>query len=124
MLPKDIPNSRIFAFGYDADVVRVLDVASSNTVRNHGNSLAFDLALERVMTKTNDRPVIFVAHSLGGIVAEQVGNPDLFNAYMLELVSNYVTGSPYLQRVCRNLSEEPVKQLLRNSLYGHSSRWI
>ena len=38
-------------FGYDADVVSVLDTASSNTLRNHGAALAQDLARKR--TRSN-----------------------------------------------------------------------
>jgi pimeloyl-ACP methyl ester carboxylesterase len=58
-------------FGYDADVVRVVDVASSNTLRDHGKSVANELAVRRMKTKTKHRPLILVAHSLGGLVCEQ-----------------------------------------------------
>lgn len=48
LLNKDIPNANIMAFGYDADVVNVLSMASSNRLRDHGKSLARDFANIRV----------------------------------------------------------------------------
>ena len=92
LLPQDLPSARILTFGYDADIVEAINPASSNTLRDHGNSLANDLALRRMKSRTvgenacifgssslakaeisqNQRPLIFVAHSLGGLVVEQV----------------------------------------------------
>lgn len=71
LLPNDLPNVRIFTFGYDADVVKILSTVGTNTVRDHGNSLAQDLAMRRTRTNSSTRPLIFVAHSLGGLVVEQ-----------------------------------------------------
>ncbi|KAF1844989.1 uncharacterized protein K460DRAFT_354850 [Cucurbitaria berberidis CBS 394.84] len=71
LLAQELPNVRILTFGYDADIVGVLNTAGSNTIRDHGKSLAQDLSMRRVRTQTNDRPIIFVAHSLGGLVVEQ-----------------------------------------------------
>lgn len=70
LLPASLPTARIMTFGYDADIVNAIDVASSNTLRDHGKSLAHALTYERM--EAEERPVIFVAHSLGGLVCEQV----------------------------------------------------
>ena len=48
LLPHDMPDVRVMTFGYDADVVRAIDVASSNTVRDHGKALATELARKRL----------------------------------------------------------------------------
>ncbi|KAF8857418.1 hypothetical protein BDZ45DRAFT_551002, partial [Acephala macrosclerotiorum] len=68
-LAKDMPNARIMAFGYDADVVKLWGVTGNNNLRNHGKSLASDVSDER--REHRDRPIIFIAHSLGGLVCEQ-----------------------------------------------------
>ncbi len=52
LLAKDLETARIVTFGYDADIVNALDTASSNTLRDHGNSLALTLARWRVRTKS------------------------------------------------------------------------
>lgn len=72
LLPKDLPTTRIMTFGYDADIVCMIKTAGSNTLRDHGKSLANDLAMRRARSDSTTRPLIFVAHSLGGLVVEQV----------------------------------------------------
>ncbi|KAI4638544.1 hypothetical protein J4E93_010099 [Alternaria ventricosa] len=52
LLAKDLDHVRIFTFGYDADVVKLLTIAGGNTVRDHGKSLAQDLSLRRAETNT------------------------------------------------------------------------
>ena len=44
LLPKDIPEARISAFGYDADVTKLLGQAGQNTIRQHAKSLLAGLA--------------------------------------------------------------------------------
>jgi predicted alpha/beta hydrolase len=83
LLPKDLPNARILTFGYDADVVRALDTTSSNSLRDHGKSLAHELAINKMRARAIDRPTFFVAHSLGGLVCEQVTNSYLRYAKLL-----------------------------------------
>jgi hypothetical protein len=89
-LKKDLPTARILTFDYDADI-QTLNEHSSNTLRDHGKSLAFDLSLLRMKTKSvrgqphassthylhltftkNNRAIVFVGHSLGGLVCMQV----------------------------------------------------
>lgn len=71
LLAKELPNARIFTFGYDANIVGLLKTAGSDTLRDHGKALATDVAMRRIRTDSNKRPLIFVAHSLGGLVVEQ-----------------------------------------------------
>jgi pimeloyl-ACP methyl ester carboxylesterase len=72
LLPADIPKARILAFGYDAIIVHFWSQASQNRIDNHADELFAALVGLRDRTKTNERPIIFVAHSLGGLVCAQV----------------------------------------------------
>ncbi|KAK4063787.1 hypothetical protein Trihar35433_8495 [Trichoderma harzianum] len=68
LLPKDLPTARIITYGYDADVLHLTRVAGQNTVREHAKTLINDLSALR--TDTVGRPIIFVVHSLGGLVIQ------------------------------------------------------
>ncbi|KFY33768.1 hypothetical protein V494_07314 [Pseudogymnoascus sp. VKM F-4513 (FW-928)] len=68
LLPKDLPTARIIMYGYDADVVNLTRVAGQNTVREHATNLINELAANRM--NAVGRPIIFVVHSLGGIVCQ------------------------------------------------------
>jgi protein SERAC1 len=69
MLAKQFPEARILAFGYDADVARLGESASLNTVSEHANNL-----LNCIHGKGQDTrcPIFFIGHSLGGLVIERV----------------------------------------------------
>ncbi|KAL2046066.1 hypothetical protein N7G274_001513 [Stereocaulon virgatum] len=73
LLRLDIPESRILSFGYDADVVNIWarGPASSSRLSNHAENLVGRLVREREQSDTVSRKIIFVAHSLGGLVIEQ-----------------------------------------------------
>ncbi|KAJ4245979.1 hypothetical protein NW762_013723 [Fusarium torreyae] len=68
-LPSRIPKARLLTYGYDAYMVR-RTVASSNRLIDHANNLLHDLAAERSSADAATRPLIFVAHSFGGIVCK------------------------------------------------------
>ncbi|KAH0555801.1 hypothetical protein GP486_006255 [Trichoglossum hirsutum] len=67
-LPQDVPNARIMTFGYNADV------AFGNTtsdIIDHAKDLLSSLVDKREQDDEMRRPIIFVGHSLGGIVIKQ-----------------------------------------------------
>jgi len=67
MLPAVIPNARIMSWGYDANTHSTKQL-SAMYLYDQAQKLVSDLSLHRRMDKTDTRPIIFVAHSLGGIV--------------------------------------------------------
>ncbi|KAF3040675.1 hypothetical protein E8E12_003674 [Didymella heteroderae] len=74
--PKDLlgsdqlPPTRILSYGYDADVAHFWALASQNRIGEHARNLVNALAQLRDRSDTERRPIIFVAHSLGGLVTE------------------------------------------------------
>ncbi|KAG8818980.1 hypothetical protein FRC17_010639 [Serendipita sp. 399] len=69
LLPGDFPNARILSYGYDADT-RSFAKTSAQTIFHHAE--AFAEALSRQRTADPERPIIFLAHSLGGIMLKKV----------------------------------------------------
>ncbi len=70
LLKEDIPDARILSFGYDADVVHWFSAASVNRISNHAEALLGALTRRRERTNSENREIIFVMHSLGGLVVQ------------------------------------------------------
>ncbi|KAF5698546.1 hypothetical protein FGLOB1_11970 [Fusarium globosum] len=69
LLSKDLPGSRILVFGYDSKITKYsAGAVSENSVFSHAKDLLFALALKRPL----HRPLICVAHSLGGIIFKEM----------------------------------------------------
>ncbi|KAH7012605.1 uncharacterized protein B0I36DRAFT_52432 [Microdochium trichocladiopsis] len=70
LLPSKLPTARVLTFGYDAYVADWRGVVSQGRIANHAWNLLTSLAAYREEDDTNERPIIFVCHSLGGLVCE------------------------------------------------------
>ncbi|RWA04980.1 hypothetical protein EKO27_g10126 [Xylaria grammica] len=66
-LLKDLPRVRILIWGYDANT-RSPGRVGCQYLYDHALELVSDLTRKRILTQSVERPIIFVAHSLGGLV--------------------------------------------------------
>ncbi|KAH6630387.1 hypothetical protein B0J18DRAFT_100537 [Chaetomium sp. MPI-SDFR-AT-0129] len=66
-LTEDIPEARVWTYGYNADAVGgVFQANNKNSVSQHARDFA--VRVERDIR--NEDPILFVAHSLGGIIVK------------------------------------------------------
>ncbi|VTT84040.1 unnamed protein product [Fusarium fujikuroi] len=70
LLPLEIETARVLTYSYDSTVTGKDDVPSQNRISNHAYNLVTALASLRQSDNTNSRPIIFICHSLGGLVCQ------------------------------------------------------
>ncbi|KAH7237747.1 uncharacterized protein BKA55DRAFT_597184 [Fusarium redolens] len=68
-LPQICKKARILTFGYDTKITKFTSgPTNTNSIFSHGKDFLFSLGREYV----KDRPMIFIAHSLGGILVKEM----------------------------------------------------
>ncbi|RYO56649.1 hypothetical protein AA0116_g8440 [Alternaria tenuissima] len=73
-LPQICPEARILSFGYNSAFAHFYpfygpkNIPVGTTIDNHSTALFQSLIGLRDRTESTDRPIIFIAHSLGGLV--------------------------------------------------------
>lgn len=72
LLPKYMPNARVLSWGYNANVLSLKGRStSSDRVLQHAQTLVADLQADRALEGAESRPIIFLCHSLGGIIVKR-----------------------------------------------------
>ncbi|KAL4969522.1 LipA and NB-ARC domain protein [Aspergillus stella-maris] len=95
LLPDVLSQSRvrILTYGYNANVTSFTDGTSKDRILNHSETLAASLAANRTIKNCSERPIIFVCHSLGGLVVKRalIYSRSLSNEKVEHLRSIYVS---------------------------------
>ncbi|KAH8658387.1 hypothetical protein BX600DRAFT_439550 [Xylariales sp. PMI_506] len=100
LLPKDCPTARILSFGYNADFAHFYPqsprtISPELTIDNYSTSLL--AALVGLRGKEDaDRPIIFVAHSLGGLVVVNALSQDHGTDDAAKSVADHTIGTLFL----------------------------
>lgn len=69
LLPLDCPNARIITWGYDSKVTKwIAGPANQNNILTHARDFLCAYSVQR----ESGRPIVFVVHSLGGLVLKEV----------------------------------------------------
>ncbi|MCJ1400344.1 hypothetical protein MMC11_003549 [Xylographa trunciseda] len=71
-LPEDFRNVRILTYGYDSQVSHYFSgPANRLNLSQHGEALLNRVSGERENSHSTGRPIIFIAHSLGGLLVKE-----------------------------------------------------
>jgi hypothetical protein len=95
LLPKQLPDARIMSYGYNSAVQFSKNVSG---IATFAEQLLEDLRSWRSTQAEQDRPIVFICHSLGGIVVKQVrDSTDLlakvpqFYFYLCDHIGSYTS---------------------------------
>ena len=64
--------TRLITWGYDSSVAKLTEFSSQSSVFGHAENLLSDVSRKREEDEEETRPIIFVGHSLGGLVIKEI----------------------------------------------------
>ncbi|KMK55827.1 LipA and NB-ARC domain-containing protein [Aspergillus fumigatus Z5] len=71
LIPKHIPHARVLSFGYESSSCRFDGPGFVDKIRSLATTLVADLEAYRSLGDCRTRPIIFVCHGLGGVIAKK-----------------------------------------------------
>ncbi|CAF3451038.1 unnamed protein product [Fusarium graminearum] len=103
LLPVEIPCARIFSYSHDSRT-RGSETPLDWDISDHATALLTTLSTERRLTQTERNPILFIGHSLGGIILKaallkaelaRVGHLEHFKAIKLSTYAVVFLGTPH-----------------------------
>ncbi|KAI9765965.1 MAG: hypothetical protein M1840_006972, partial [Geoglossum simile] len=70
LLKKDFPIARIMTFGYNTNITQGYEAANQGNIFSHARDLLYGLEAKR--RQSPNRDLVFIVHSLGGILVKEV----------------------------------------------------
>ena len=129
LLPLTSPGARVLTYGYDTMVRHfAIGDVSQYTVHDHGWN--FLCAMEEMRRKEPLRPLLLIAHSLGGLVVKEalrkshdceLVKPHLFNI-VRSVVGVLFFGTPHRGTDPRNLIHHLLTQLVRGCGFKYNHK--
>ena len=100
LLPSAFPEARIATWGYDVQIEGLSTATSQASLFHHSENLLSDLVMLRKSDAAKLKPLIFIAHSLGGIVVKDAlslsGNErTAFDAILPATIGVMFLGTPH-----------------------------
>ncbi|MCJ1371023.1 hypothetical protein MMC20_002238 [Loxospora ochrophaea] len=71
LLPANLAHARVLTFGYNSAVTALFGRTSSDRILQHAHTLIAELVADRQLEDAMQRPIIFICHSLGGIIVKR-----------------------------------------------------
>ncbi|KAI0384424.1 Alpha/Beta hydrolase protein [Hypomontagnella monticulosa] len=113
LLKDDFPDARIMTWGYDSSVAKLQEPSSQTSIFDHAESLLNSVSRARDGLNKKERPIIFVCHSLGGLVTKQAlirASEYLHNNqdHRLGAIFTYTTGVIFMGTPHRGSDKTPL----------------
>ncbi|KAL2015463.1 hypothetical protein VTK56DRAFT_5388 [Thermocarpiscus australiensis] len=121
-LPDELPTARVLTFGYNAHFSSKKEQASS-TIGDFATDLLFRMKYsENTPERLGQVPIVFVAHSMGGLVFKKAFVQGHLNHEFAEIMS-MIKAVLFLATPHRGTDlAETLNRLLSSSLFGHSPK--
>jgi hypothetical protein len=115
LLPRDLPQARIMTYGYDSKVSSARYLAQ-RTLYSHSKAMLAELKQTRKVPEVSHRRLIFIAHSLGGILVKSAlvhadKEENDFADIRLSTAGIFFFGTPH-----QGTSDKPWRQLLSDMI--------
>jgi protein SERAC1 len=119
LLKNDLKDARIISWGYDSSVLKPVKSSSQASIFGHVDNLLNDISRIRDSLEAQIRPIIFVGHSLGGLLIKEAlirASEYLSNSQHVDLGAIYscTKGVVFLGTPHRGIGKAGIAEVISN----------